>query len=647
MGSRRLALTILPALVSTGCAFFDLASETIDDVECVTTIMNLDLEISATTEDVCRSDTCLVLEGDLLIAADRATALPDLSCVVAVNGDLWSRSQSLPSLEGLETIARIGGSLVLPPDSSFDDLRGLDGLTSVGGSIVIPRGFRSLAGLEALEEVGGDLEISWMPLVDVSELRSLRAVGGDLILRRLDELVEISLPSLELVGGLDVQWNPALRRIDLGRLTVTHRIGLQNLAALEEIVGSPTLGTPDFVDVRFAPALRSVVPLGLTSAEHVLIQDTALTDATLLTGLVEAEYLRLDDNNAMTGVDGLESLTSAGILSLYGNDTLASLDGLAGLEEVRRDLEIAHNAIESLVGLRGLRRIGGGFDLMQYYPPMVLEGPPALEEIGDWFEVIADLVAVQGPDSLERVGGGLFLYDVAGDVSGFAGLTEIAGTLQIGAAGTVDGFDSLTSVGRLYLEGHGDDEALDVRGFPLLESVESLTLRHAAAPVSTGLPLLANVDQRLALDDLGSVDGLGGIERVGDILWIHGLGDVDLSALSGLVELGGLTVQGCDDLTSLGTMSVPADLPLGLAITDNAHLVDIEALATVRTTTSVRILENNFLPSIEALHGIESVEGDLTVWDNPYLPDAAVQDFLDAVGLDAIGGDVVVGNNGG
>ncbi len=494
----------------------------------------------------------------------------------------------------------VGGSIIVA-DSRPVDLSDLSCIFEVDGDVRISSpSLASLAGLGNLERVGGDLDLSSSLIRDTTALSALESVGGTIGLGRLDLLESIQLPALAAAGALYVGYNPVLTRIELGPVARLRGLLIHNLPALREFGGRLALGTLDDLEIRETPLLAAVSSLGLESADRVYVAGTGLQD-------------------------------------------LAILDGLASVGE----LEVASNAeMRSARGLGELRTVGGSIQF--YYNPLLdpFDDLTSLEEVEGALLVDDELPTAHGPEALRRVGGSL-LVRTRGGISGFEGLEE-AGNLLLTANGTVDGFGALRWVNDFRVGASEPDEELDVRGFPVLEEVGSLSLREARSPVSTGLPLLRGVLGSVRLTRVGSTAGLEGLRTIGGVLNVQGFdADGDLSGLPGLVELGGLSLRVNDDLTSLGTLGVPAELPLGVELHDNAHLTDIGALTSLRRTSFLRITENNFLPSVQALYQLESIGAELRVWDNPWLPDADVEGLIEAVGEANIQGPIVIGNNGG
>jgi len=112
---------------------------------------------------------------------------------------------------------------------------------------------------------------------------------------------------------------------------------------------------------------------------------------------------------------------------------------------------------------------------------------------------------------------------------------------------------------------------------------------------------------------------------------------------SNMLTLGGdLVVQDAADLAALSGESCVA-ISGDLVVEDSAldALSGLEPI--VHVTGTVRIAENTALASIDALSQVRFVGGDLVVTANPALPREAIDALVSAIGDDAIGGAIVVG----
>jgi hypothetical protein len=115
------------------------------------------------------------------------------------------------SLSGLENLQRITGDFSIV-DSSLSTLQGLEQLTSVGGSLKLAYNplLSTVAALSQLEEVGGSLEITEnAALENLMGLEQLQEVRGDLVLEDNENMTLASLADvsqLQQVKDLIISW---------------------------------------------------------------------------------------------------------------------------------------------------------------------------------------------------------------------------------------------------------------------------------------------------------------------------------------------------------------------------------------------------------------------------------------------------------
>jgi hypothetical protein len=125
-----------------------------------------------------------VIEGSLSGGGYRISPIPldALQNLEVVGEDLHFFSDNVTSFQGLSTLHTIGGRLRLFEVPELEDLRGLEKVRSLSGLEITsnPR-LRTLAGLDGLQEVKGDVTIGGNDLVPAREIDTLLArieVGG-------------------------------------------------------------------------------------------------------------------------------------------------------------------------------------------------------------------------------------------------------------------------------------------------------------------------------------------------------------------------------------------------------------------------------------------------------------------------------------
>ena len=161
-----------PAVAVSDCNIVCEGSFVIDDID--------------TAADLEALSGCTTVTGDLSIEYSPLTSLEELECLAHVSGSLDIKlNESLTSLKGLERVEYVGGDLGLSVNRSLTSLAGLHNLRSIGGHLDIEHNdsLTSLARLESVESVGGELAISYnFSLTSLAGLNNLKSVGGRLVI---------------------------------------------------------------------------------------------------------------------------------------------------------------------------------------------------------------------------------------------------------------------------------------------------------------------------------------------------------------------------------------------------------------------------------------------------------------------------------
>lgn len=113
---------------------------------------------------------------------EKLADLRSLTSLVELNGLDLDWIPSLTSLDGIEWVTELSGSLSLQADPALTSIVALRGVTRVGGWFVLT-GDPALAdvALPVLTEIGGSMQFLAMPAVpDLSGLSAVRSVGGDI-----------------------------------------------------------------------------------------------------------------------------------------------------------------------------------------------------------------------------------------------------------------------------------------------------------------------------------------------------------------------------------------------------------------------------------------------------------------------------------
>lgn len=305
--------------------------------------------VLATQADVEALAGCHAITGWLAIVDDVQSLVP-LAGLSEIGGDLLIGVRSVPDADGLHD----------PPP--LTSLAGLDALDAVGGSLeLVGLGeLPSLEGLQNIERIGGRLRIeNCTALADLHGLRNLAVVGTDLW---LDGLSMSSFGGLESLAEIGEDGSPGYVQIDANPALV-------DLAGFEHVVWHDQNG----LGLHDNDALIDLSALGTTTelGELLLSSNDALTDLDDLAALERlAGDLNLHDNHALADIGGLGGLQSAAGLNLLGTHAFDDLGGLDGLVELD-NVTIADSNLVDFGPLPALAQIGA----------VTLRGNPELTQL--------------------------------------------------------------------------------------------------------------------------------------------------------------------------------------------------------------------------------------------------------------------------
>jgi hypothetical protein len=118
---------------------------------------------------------CTSISGDLILTSN-VTSLSPLQNIIAIDEDLDIKGTSLTTLDDLQSLNNIGGSLIVANTSGITSFSGLSSLTSIGENLNVQSNgqLTSFSGLSTLTNVTGNLTINSNPnLTDISGLKNL------------------------------------------------------------------------------------------------------------------------------------------------------------------------------------------------------------------------------------------------------------------------------------------------------------------------------------------------------------------------------------------------------------------------------------------------------------------------------------------
>lgn len=363
-----------------------------------------------------------------------------------------------------------------------------------------------LAALQGVTRVDGDLVITSETL-DVLGLPELVVVMGVVRVTNNPRLAHVSLPHLRFARSVELQQNPALETVSIGRMGgppvfVDEDVVVDDAPKLASLEGLTPLNPRRHLRVLNLPQLQTLSFPHITHlSANLTVQGNDALRSMSLPNLVFATNVWVTHNAALESLSGLATLQSADQLLIAALPALTSLSGLDGLTFLR-DLIVAECAGLKAVTIPHLTRVEqlgiqdnpslesvSGMPRLQVSWLMRLSGNAVLHELKDLSSISAmhtldisrnpalkDLSALGRLVRLEQLG--VYQNILLEDLSGLAGLQEVASlTVAHNPALRNLGMEALVST----------TEFFDVRSNPLLPTCQAQRLAdrvHTGAPPS-------------------------------------------------------------------------------------------------------------------------------------------------------------------
>ncbi|MCY0992066.1 hypothetical protein OV203_33315 [Nannocystis sp. ILAH1] len=394
---------------------------------------------------------------------------------------------------------------------------------------------------------------------------------------------------------------------------------------------------------------------GCTDIDGSLQITGTVTDLTPLASLRRiAGSLYIDDVGekqlfSLAGLEGLVSVRSVELehLAITSLEPLAGLTSLAGALDLERLEEL-----ESLAGLHNLEHIGGPLTISGLPKLTEVEALAGLTDLPDTLELaeLSALTSLEGLHNIAHIGGRLSIDECPqlADLGGLRGLQGIDGRLYLGQLPitTLHGLEALTEVGTPG----GEPVQVTLYLLSELTSLDALAIEwHEAHSIWIYRSQVSSLDTFAGVPELDSltlleVDNLVDLSGLESLTVVHGSLDlsdnpslVDISALANLRSFGALDIErsALTDLLLPGLTAVGA-----VRIRENAELTALSGLAGFSEMASLVLEYNPKIAALPDLSALESVVGNFEIRDNDTLTTLA-----DLAGLTHVGGDLRVVDN--
>jgi hypothetical protein len=599
---------------------------------------NIEGDVVLDSDDALRNALPLCTISGMLTLTDTLSDVSLLAQLEAVGGLSITRSQ-LPTLQGLENLRTIEGTLVIDGNTQLaqmDALSNIDGLTHfvVSGNTQLPRVvFPSQQTemqqiiVEANTGTGGLEGLELLTTVDALRVRDNPVLGGvaaplltsvnDLEVYDNDNLALLDFAALETAGDVHIGQNNLLDLQGLSSLTEADSLNVETERLVTDLDGLDAL---TYVDG--ALSLRGLIALevldGLPALTHASTLDLSYNaELTAITGfpsLTSLNSLTVTENDVLTTLGGFNTLDDLQHLSIRGNLALPSIDLLDGLQIERLEVERS-SALTSIFPTQATTTVDTLVSRFNYN--LVTLGGPGAE--------VTTTLDVSDSEALSSIG------------IGFAGPLE---TVRLDDVGLTD----FTGIGPTTIDSLTVDE-VPLTSLTGLETATIGVLSLSDVPALSdlsGVPLTPSLTEiRLLRTGVTHLDALAGHPSLGRV---HLENNAQLTSLTGLADL-----QSIDTLVVLDAPLL-TDVPdwgalttvdqLWLQSTNLAAFPTLEALTTA--TFGVHILDNPALTSLDGLNALTS-SSRLIVRDNPQLTSLAGLTSLDTVSasLEIVGNDAL------
>lgn len=377
-----------------------------------------------------------------------------------------------------------------------------------------------------------------------------------------------------------------------------------------------------------------------------------IVDLAALGRLEQTAGLWLDRNSTLTSLGGLEALAAIyGALRIENNSELVTIDALAQLRSNLTELAVIANArLSSLAALAHVEHVV--WLHVERMPQLVSLGElVALSNVDAELHIV-DNVALEFVEPLTQLGPEIHVIDIRGnprvlELTGSPRTEIVWSRLQIAgnrALVSIDGFDALRQIGHLELRDEPNLAALPsfdgVEGLYGLTVVSVDQVTKLAFPLVTALP-----DGGDVLDNAGLVElSLPSVESGSG--WLRIDNNTALERVRVFADVAstpqlGISVTACPQLSKLDLAGTDRLTQLWLVDLAGLTHVNMTALEFVRGDLRIEVTG---LVDLDGFAPIERLENDLSIIDNPMLPQTSAMAFADRL---EIGGEAVLENNEG
>ncbi|WP_276371885.1 T9SS type A sorting domain-containing protein [Chryseolinea sp. H1M3-3] len=570
-------------------------------------------------------------QGDFTLSTQ---AEVDAFTCTEVNGNLTISGNDITNLNGLSSLQKVSGKFSIENNNGLKSLDGLLSLESVGLGLYLINNpeLSDLNALSSLKTVG-DLTIDNSNIPNFNTLSSLTEISGLMLIVNNRNLFEIFGPPLltSMQGGMSISGNGNLHAVrDFDNVTtITGGIHITENPNLIDIYGFSLLtsiktddGGHGHITIRKNDALRDIAGFhSLPEVGDVNIEFNGnLSAINVFRSLTKVfGHLNLSKNASLkyiTGFNKLVEITGSNINTIIGitiaGSSIENLDWLASLRTIslsgtggattRRVLEIKDNALLSdISGLAGLDE-----QIINSNPLYItLTNNPLLticEALGRYFKSLGEDRVLSDTESgiisISENGSGCTVEKILdSDPIG----PPCKGDFILSSQAEVDAFFCLELIGNLKISGA---DITNLKSLTLLEKISgNLQITNNPNLETIDLPTLGTNIGSLSISNNDNLKSISGFNNVLHANSIYLQDNAKLESISGFSSLVSVEVSNTGEFV----------------IARNDALTSLHGFETLRSTPTLRIVDNPVLLALDGFPSLTEVFGDFQISNNESL----------------------------
>jgi len=277
---------------------------------------------------------CAEIESLTLLYCDESEcdeclySFAGLSQITKIKGNLdfvTLSDDNFTTLNGLDNLIEIGGSIHIPIGTSIKDFSGLGSLKKLGGIYCPYCGLETTNGFTNLEEITGSIFFGEESRLEkITGFGNLKTVGGSITFES-GILNDNSLKELDSIGGnLSLSFNGSLTSIN----------AFNKLESVNDIV---IYGNQNLIEITGFQNLESI-------GENLsLRKNNSLINVNTFNKLETTKSIAIYDNENLIEIKGFQNLQSLNNLGISGNDSLKTIDGFNEIESIVDRINITNN----------------------------------------------------------------------------------------------------------------------------------------------------------------------------------------------------------------------------------------------------------------------------------------------------------------